>query len=168
MNTTKINYKASYKKIAATLNEVNPNFSGFDFNFIGGNIELMLKEKGLNSSVHVSNISDGTLRYLCLLAILFNPDRGRRKLLNFRWRLSATSKYELRDWWPPAVENKFNFNVKQGMSLFNPPQKASSQSPPSTKDPAPQPRTPFLPATNPPKWANHNLPHRRRVDRYEF
>jgi predicted ATPase len=84
MNTTKINYKASYKKIAATLNEVNPNFSGFDFNFIGGNIELMLKEKGLNSSVHVSNISDGTLRYLFLLAILFNPDRGRRKLLNFR------------------------------------------------------------------------------------
>jgi predicted ATPase len=37
----------------------------------------MLEEKGLNSSVHVSNISDGTLRYLCLLSILFNPDRGR-------------------------------------------------------------------------------------------
>ncbi len=77
LNTIKINYKTSYKKIAAMLNEVNPNFSGFDFNFIGGNIELMLEEKGLNSSVHVSNISDGTLRYLCLLAILFNPDRGR-------------------------------------------------------------------------------------------
>jgi predicted ATPase len=77
LNTIKINHKASYKKIAEMLNEVNPNFSGFDFNFIGGNIELMLEEKGLNSSVHVSNISDGTLRYLCLLAILYNPDRGR-------------------------------------------------------------------------------------------
>ena len=77
LNTIKINYKANYKKIADMLNEVNPNFSGFDFNFIGGNIELMLEEKGLNSSVHVSNISDGTLRYLCLLSILFNPDRGR-------------------------------------------------------------------------------------------
>lgn len=77
LNTIKINYKPSYKKIADMLNEVNPNFSGFDFNFIGGNIELMLEEKGLNSSVHVSNISDGTLRYLCLLSILHNPDRGK-------------------------------------------------------------------------------------------
>jgi predicted ATPase len=77
LNTIKINHKTNYKKIADMLNEVNPNFSGFDFNFIGGNIELMLEEKGLNSSVHVSSISDGTLRYLCLLSILFNPDRGR-------------------------------------------------------------------------------------------
>jgi predicted ATPase len=58
------------------LNEVNPNFSGFDFNFLGGNIELMLEENNLNSAVHVSNISDGTLRYLCLLSILYNPERG--------------------------------------------------------------------------------------------
>lgn len=77
LNTIKINHKAAYRQIATMLNEVNPNFSGFDFNFIGGNIELMLEEKGLGSSVHVSNISDGTLRYLCLLAILFNPERGK-------------------------------------------------------------------------------------------
>jgi predicted ATPase len=76
LNTIKINHKASYKKIVDMLIEVNPNFSGFDFNFIGGNIELMLEEKGLNSAVHVSNISDGTLRYLCLLSVLYNPERG--------------------------------------------------------------------------------------------
>lgn len=58
------------------LNEVNPKFKGFDFNFVGGNIELMLDEENINTSIHVSNISDGTLRYLCLLSILFNPDRG--------------------------------------------------------------------------------------------
>jgi predicted ATPase len=77
LNTIKINHKSSYRLITELLNEVNPNFLGFDFNFIGGNIELMLEEKGLESAVHVSSISDGTLRYLCLLAILFNPDRGR-------------------------------------------------------------------------------------------
>lgn len=77
LNTIKINHKQQYKKIAEMLNEVNSNFSGFDFNFIGGNIELMLEESGLNSSIHVSNISDGTLRYLCLLSIFFNPERGR-------------------------------------------------------------------------------------------
>lgn len=77
LNIIKINHKQQYKKIAEMLNEVNPNFSGFDFNFIGGNIELMLEESGLDSSIHVSNISDGTLRYLCLLSILYNPERGR-------------------------------------------------------------------------------------------
>jgi len=76
LNTIKINHKSQYRKIAEMLNEVNPNFSGFDFNFLGGNIELMLEENNLNSSIHVSNISDGTLRYLCLLSILYNPERG--------------------------------------------------------------------------------------------
>lgn len=77
LNTIKINHKTYYRKITEMLNEVNSNFSGFDFNLVGGNIELLLEEERLNSSVHVSNISDGTLRYLCLLSILFNPDRGR-------------------------------------------------------------------------------------------
>ena len=77
LNTIKINHKDSYRKIVEMLREVNPNFEGFDFNFIGGNIELMLEERGFNSSIHVSNISDGTLRYLCLLAIICNPNRGK-------------------------------------------------------------------------------------------
>jgi len=78
LNTIKINHKESYKKIVTMLSEINTNFSGFDFNVIGGgNIELMLDEKGLNSSVHVSGISDGTLKYLCLLAILYNLERGK-------------------------------------------------------------------------------------------
>ena len=77
LNTIKINSKPSYQKIASMLNEVNPKFRGFDFNFIGGNIELMLEEENLDSSIHVSSISDGTLRFLCLLSIIFNPERGK-------------------------------------------------------------------------------------------
>ena len=76
LNTIKINYKSIYSKIATMLKEVNSKFNGFDFNFLGGNIELMLEEDYINSSIHVTSISDGTLRYLCLLAILFNPERG--------------------------------------------------------------------------------------------
>jgi len=76
LNTIKISHKSSYNNIAKMLNEVNSKFIGFDFNFIGGNIELMLEEENLDSSIHVSSISDGTLRYLCLLSILFNPERG--------------------------------------------------------------------------------------------
>lgn len=79
LNTIKNTNKHAYSEIIKMLTEVNPAFVGFDYNFIGGSasIELMLEEKGLNSSVHVSSISDGTLRYLCLLAILYNPDRGK-------------------------------------------------------------------------------------------
>ncbi len=76
LNTIKINHKTEYRKIIEKLNDVNANFTGFDFNMIGGNIELMLEEKESDSAIHVSNISDGTLRYLCLLAILYNPERG--------------------------------------------------------------------------------------------
>lgn len=77
LNTIKINYKDSYRRIIEMLKEVNPNFEGFDFYLTGSNIELMLEERGFNSSIHVSNISDGTLRYLCLLAIVCNPNRGK-------------------------------------------------------------------------------------------
>ncbi|MDQ3108801.1 MAG: AAA family ATPase, partial [Bacteroidota bacterium] len=76
LNTININSKTSFRKIESMLNHVNPKFKGFDFHIIGGNIELMLDEDNLNSSIHVNNISDGTLRYLCLLSILFNPERG--------------------------------------------------------------------------------------------
>jgi predicted ATPase len=77
INTIKINNKSDYNRIIEYLKEVNPFFSEIDFNFIGGNIELMLSEVGLEGSIHVSNISDGTLHYLCLLSILLNNNRGR-------------------------------------------------------------------------------------------
>lgn len=77
LNTLNINFKMSYKKILEKLNDVNSNYNNIDFHFIGGNIELMLGEKHLGKSIHVTNISDGTLRFLCLLAIFYNPKRGR-------------------------------------------------------------------------------------------
>jgi len=78
LNLIKIKHKDSFRKIQAKLHDVNEMFSGFDFNFLGSGVfELMLDEKELNSSVHITHISDGTLRYLCLLSILYNPNRGK-------------------------------------------------------------------------------------------
>ena len=37
---------------------------------------MMLREQHLSKSVSIEHISDGTLRYLLLLSILFNPERG--------------------------------------------------------------------------------------------
>lgn len=76
LNAIKINRKGEYRQIVESLTAINPMFQGLDFNIIGNNLELLLEEKGLDRSVHVSNISDGTLRYLCLLAILCNGRRG--------------------------------------------------------------------------------------------
>lgn len=76
LNRIKINSKSNYNNLIASLQAINPQYNGFDFNFIGNNIELMLDEMHLERSVHVTHISDGTLRYLCLLAIVHNPERG--------------------------------------------------------------------------------------------
>ena len=76
LNKIKINNKSDYNAIKQALNDVNPNYTGIDFNILGANIELMLEEDSLNRSIHVTHISDGTLRYLCLLAIVFNAQRG--------------------------------------------------------------------------------------------
>ncbi|MEN0051719.1 MAG: AAA family ATPase [Bacteroidota bacterium] len=78
INLIKIKYKKAYKMLTEAMNDVNPHFKGFDFNMLGaGTIELLLDEGELNSAVHIAHISDGTLRHLCLLAILLNPNRGK-------------------------------------------------------------------------------------------
>jgi len=40
----------------------------------GGTVQLFLHEEGLREPIPATRLSDGTLRYLCLLAILCHPD----------------------------------------------------------------------------------------------
>jgi len=77
LNWININYKKDYKNIKNSLNSINPNITDINFHPIGTNIELLLEEENLNSAVHVAHVSDGTLRFLCLLAIIHNPKRGK-------------------------------------------------------------------------------------------
>lgn len=76
LNTIKINDRKSHNEILESLKEVNPLFSDIDFNILGGRIELLLGERGLNRSIHVTHISEGTLQYLCLMAVIYNKNRG--------------------------------------------------------------------------------------------
>jgi predicted ATPase len=41
---------------------------------IGNSIRIIIHEKGLSKSTPISRLSDGTIRYLCLLAILCHPN----------------------------------------------------------------------------------------------
>lgn len=55
---------------------INPNFEDLRFMVQGSKMLLSLKERGLSRTVTVDHISDGTLRFLLLLSIFYNPNRG--------------------------------------------------------------------------------------------
>jgi predicted ATPase len=76
LNTIKINDKKTYKKIIEALQRVNPYFKDFDFRPFGTNFEMLLEEEGLNRSIHLSKVSDGTLRYLCLITALLTNKKA--------------------------------------------------------------------------------------------
>ncbi len=66
-----------YRSIMDGLKDVNAHFNNISYRQIGSNIELYLAENHLERAVPLAHISDGTLRYLCLLTIIYNPNRGK-------------------------------------------------------------------------------------------
>lgn len=68
----------TYDKIIEEFKNVNPNFRDLAFSTpVAGKSLLSLKEKNLDRAITIEHISDGTLRYLLLLSIFYNPKRGR-------------------------------------------------------------------------------------------
>ena len=45
----------------------------YDVSIVSNTVQIVFHERGLNSSVPATRLSDGTLRFLCLLAILCHP-----------------------------------------------------------------------------------------------
>ena len=70
------NYTFQYDKIRECLSDINPNFTGIGYNFFGSRLYLSLREKNLSHAIDALHISDGTLKYMLLLSIFYNPDRG--------------------------------------------------------------------------------------------
>ncbi len=56
------------------LREFYPDVEDVRTRVQGGYVELLLYEKGLKEPIPAARLSDGTLRYLCLLAILCHPE----------------------------------------------------------------------------------------------
>jgi predicted ATPase len=73
------NHTIAYDKIIDLLrNTINSNFRDLVFSQpTSGKTLLALKEHNLNRAVPIEHISDGTLRFLLLLAIFYNPKRGK-------------------------------------------------------------------------------------------
>lgn len=73
----KNNHSLDYEKIEDLLRDINPNFKDITFNLFGSKSYLLLREKNLANAISIEHLSDGTLRYLLLLAIFYNPNRGK-------------------------------------------------------------------------------------------
>lgn len=69
-----LNRPGMRKAILEKLRLVFPLVDDIIFTVVGGFVELALLEPGLGARVPASRLSDGTLHYLCLLAILLNPE----------------------------------------------------------------------------------------------
>ncbi len=68
---------AAQEAIESGLRDVNEHFQRFRTNFYGqGVVEFLLQEKGLDMPIPASQISDGTLCYLCILVAIYQSDRG--------------------------------------------------------------------------------------------
>ena len=52
----------------------NDAISNYSIKIRGGTVQVFLHEKGLTQPIPATRLSDGTLRYLCLLTLLCHPD----------------------------------------------------------------------------------------------
>ena len=62
------------KQILSNLREFYEAFDHVTIRIQGGTVQVFVHERGLNQPVPATRLSDGTLRYLCLLTILCHPD----------------------------------------------------------------------------------------------
>ena len=62
------------RKILDRLRAFYPQIEDINTKLTGGSVEVTFHEKGLRHPVPATRLSDGSLRYLCLLVILCHPD----------------------------------------------------------------------------------------------
>ena len=65
--------RSTWDKILESLRHFNREFSDILVGIHGGTVQVFLHESGLNQPIPATRLSDGTLRYLCLLSILCHP-----------------------------------------------------------------------------------------------
>lgn len=70
LNNISLNYNAKQEMLDA-LRDLNPDIQDFGSKIEGGTVQLYVQERGM--TIPATRLSDGTLRFICLLAILCNP-----------------------------------------------------------------------------------------------
>ncbi len=66
-----------FDRIYSAINDINKTLKGVEFGMKDDNtIQIQIKSLPHNIMLNTSNISDGTLKFLTLMSILYNPNRG--------------------------------------------------------------------------------------------
>lgn len=69
-----LQYRGLEKKLIEELQKFYPSVQSLSLKIQGGTVQIFVREEGLTQPVPATRLSDGTLRYLCLLTILCHPE----------------------------------------------------------------------------------------------
>lgn len=76
LNGLKLNYAFDFERLEETFRNVNPHFKSIEISNLYGQSYLSLRERNMSRAIGALHISDGTLRFLLLESIFYNPLRG--------------------------------------------------------------------------------------------
>jgi predicted ATPase len=68
-----LEYSSVIPHFNSLLRRFLPRYQRFSTRITGGNVQLYLHEDGLSTPVSATRLSDGTIRFMALLAVLLNP-----------------------------------------------------------------------------------------------
>ncbi len=68
-----LQYRGALETIVEKLKVVYEDVESISVRVAGGTVQTFLRERGMSSAIPAARLSDGTLRYLCLLTILYHP-----------------------------------------------------------------------------------------------
>lgn len=68
-----LQHRIGSRKIVENLQKFYESVTDITTKIAGGTVQIFLHERGLNQPIPATRLSDGTLRYLCLLMILLHP-----------------------------------------------------------------------------------------------
>ncbi|HCC52931.1 MAG TPA: chromosome segregation protein SMC [Porphyromonadaceae bacterium] len=76
LNNLKLNYTFDFERLEETFRNVNPYFKSIEISNLYGQSYLSLREKNMSKAIGALHISDGTLRFLLMESVFYNPSRG--------------------------------------------------------------------------------------------
>lgn len=77
LNELKLNYTFDFERLEGTFRNINSHFRSIEITNLYGQSYLSIREKNLSRAIGALHISDGTLRFLLLECIFYNPLRGK-------------------------------------------------------------------------------------------
>lgn len=77
LNRLKVNNSNKFDQLEKQFKEVNPHYRDIIFELVSGNRTMLyVREEKLSRAIQINLLSDGTLNFLLLLTIFYNPNRG--------------------------------------------------------------------------------------------